>query len=204
MQVRRVVTGHDEKGHAVVVSDQKVDPARPALLPGFELHQLWHSDEAPRFPDDGSPPTCSTYFPPVGGFRFGLFTMPPATEQPAVPADPLAAFAAVEPDPPGLLDYNERGGKGMHTTPTIDFEVVLEGEITLELDAGVTVVLHRGDTVVQNGTRHAWRNTGEGPATYAVFLVGAHHDSVEHRARPRLNDIPETIDSWPVPSDGST
>jgi mannose-6-phosphate isomerase-like protein (cupin superfamily) len=182
MHVRRVVTGHDHTGGAIVVSDQGVEPVRPALLPGHELHQLWNCDEPPRFPNDGSLPERSTYFPPVGGFRFGLFTMPPETQTVAAPRDPRAARAALEADLPGLLDYNERGGEGMHTTPTIDFEVVLEGEITLELDGGATVVLHRGDTVVQNGTRHRWRNTGEGPATYAVCLVGAHHEDVEYRA----------------------
>ena len=50
---------------------------------------------------------------------------------------------------------------GMHTTATIDFEVVLDGEIWLELDDGVEVHLRAGDTVVQNGTRHAWRNHGD-------------------------------------------
>ena len=50
---------------------------------------------------------------------------------------------------------------GMHTTDTIDFEVVLEGTITLELDDGAEVTLRPGDTVVQNGTRHRWKN----PAT---------------------------------------
>ena len=46
----------------------------------------------------------------------------------------------------------------MHTTDTIDFEYVLSGEIALELDDGAEVVLHPGDTVVQNGTRHRWHN----------------------------------------------
>ena len=55
---------------------------------------------------------------------------------------------------------------GMHTTDTIDFEVVLEGTIVLELDDGAEVTLNPGDTVVQNGTRHRWRNRGRqaGPA----------------------------------------
>jgi quercetin dioxygenase-like cupin family protein len=61
----------------------------------------------------------------------------------------------------------------MHTTSTIDFEVVLEGEVWLELDDGKEVHLKPGDTVVQNGTRHAWRNHGTVPARLAVFLIGA-------------------------------
>jgi quercetin dioxygenase-like cupin family protein len=64
----------------------------------------------------------------------------------------------------------------MHTTPTIDFEVVLSGEVVLELDDGAEVTLRPGDTVVQNGTRHRWRNSGAEPAVLAVFIAGARHD----------------------------
>ena len=66
----------------------------------------------------------------------------------------------------------------MHTTSTIDFEVVLSGEVVLKLHDGATVHLRPGDTVVQNGTRHRWSNPGTEPATLVVFLVGAHHDHV--------------------------
>jgi quercetin dioxygenase-like cupin family protein len=62
---------------------------------------------------------------------------------------------------------------GMHTTNTIDFEVVLSGRIVLELDDGAETELHPGDTVVQNGTRHRWTNPGDEPAVIAVFMVGA-------------------------------
>ena len=61
---------------------------------------------------------------------------------------------------------------GMHRTPTVDLICVLSGEIWLELDAE-EVHLREGDCVVQNGTRHAWRNKGDRPCTMAVVLVGA-------------------------------
>jgi quercetin dioxygenase-like cupin family protein len=67
---------------------------------------------------------------------------------------------------------------GMHTTATIDFEVLLSGSVTLELDDGAKVDLRPGDTVVQNGTRHRWSNAGTEPAVLAVFICGAHHDRV--------------------------
>ena len=79
MRVRRVVTGHDADGKAVVASDTEVDGLRPALTPGSEFHRLWGADEAPHFPDDGTEPEHHAYFPPVGGFRFGLFAVPPGT-----------------------------------------------------------------------------------------------------------------------------
>ena len=95
------------------------------------------------------------------------------------PPDDLAgALAEFEAHLPGLPGYMEPDAPGMHTTDTIDFEVVLEGEIWLELDDGVTAHLKAGDTVVQNGTRHAWRNHGTETCRLAVFICGAHHDNV--------------------------
>ena len=61
----------------------------------------------------------------------------------------------------------------MHKTNTVDYAVVYEGEIWLELDDGKAVHLERGDVVVQNGTRHAWRNKGTKPVTMMFFLNGA-------------------------------
>jgi hypothetical protein len=182
MQVRRVVTGHDADGRAIVASDTQVDGLRPTLTPGSEFHRLWGGDTAPSFPDDGSEPDHDTYFPAVGGFRFGMFTVPPASAvSGSPPEDMAAAFAEFEASLPGIAAHMEPDAPGMHTTATIDFEVVLEGEVWLELDDGVEVHLREGDTVVQNGTRHAWRNHGDAPARLAVFLVGAHHERVAAR-----------------------
>jgi mannose-6-phosphate isomerase-like protein (cupin superfamily) len=172
MQIRRVVTGHDSLGKAVFASDELVDGYHPMLNPDSAFHMLWGADEAPHFPDDGSKPTYSSYFPSIGGFRFGTFTLPPAD------LDIPAALAEMEVHLPGLLAHMDPGSPGMHTTSTVDFEIVLSGEVVLELDDGAEVTLRPGDTVVQNGTRHAWHNRGQVPAHIAVFLVGAHHDDV--------------------------
>lgn len=173
--IRRVVTGHDASGAAVFVSDTLVEPVTTALSPSTAFHQIWNGDGAPTFPDDGARPEPTTYFPPVGGFRFGFFTLPPAGERPAPGVDVPAALAQLHADLPGLFVYNEVEEPGMHTTPTIDFEVVISGEVVLELDGGATVHLRPGDTVVQNGTRHRWSNPGAEPAMLAVFICGAHH-----------------------------
>ena len=61
----------------------------------------------------------------------------------------------------------------MHKTNTVDYAVVYDGEIWLELDDAETVHLKKGDVVVQNGTRHAWRNKGTAPVTMLFFLNGA-------------------------------
>lgn len=174
MNVRRVVTGHDSSGKAVFASDEDVPPLTMALMPGSEFHRLWGADGPPTFPDHGSPPPQPTYFPPVGGFRFGIFTLPPAgTELPA-DVDISAGLAEIEEKLPGMIAHTEPEDPGMHTTDTIDFEVVLSGEVVLELDDGAERILRSGDTVVQNGTRHRWHNRGAEPAVLAVFIAGAH------------------------------
>ncbi len=180
MDVRRVVTGHDGRGKAVVVSDEQVAPTTMALLPGSEFHLLWGADRAMSFPDDGSRPDSPRYFPPVGGFRFGFFTIPPDGTT-ALPADLDlgAAVAEFNEKLVGMTDYVERDEPGMHTTATIDYGVVLSGRATLELDDGATVVLDPGDTYVQNGTRHRWSNQGDVPAVLAIALIGAHHTDID-------------------------
>jgi mannose-6-phosphate isomerase-like protein (cupin superfamily) len=178
MNVRRVVTGHDASGKSVFVSDETVEAVETTMMPGFQSHLLWGGDTTPQFPDDGTMPEWHTYFPPIGGFRFGIFAIPPATTAAPAGLDMEAAVADTEAKLPGLLRYLDPSDPGMHTTDTIDFEVVLEGTIILELDDGAEVTLHPGDTVVQNGTRHRWRNPGDKPARLALFICGASHAKV--------------------------
>jgi len=179
MWARRVVTGHDVDGKAVFVSDELVEPVTLALLPGSEFHQLWGTDETVSFPDDGSRPDAPRYFPPVGGVRFGLFTIPPDGGEGVPPdLDLAAALAEFDAKLPGMTEYLEVEEPGMHTTATVDFGVVLSGTAIVELDNGAKVALSTGDTYVQNGTRHRWSNTGTVPAVLAVALVGAHHRNV--------------------------
>jgi len=74
---------------------------------------------------------------------------------------------------PGLADHFEKEDPAMHRTNTVDYAVVFDGEIWLELGDGNIVHLKRGDAVVHNGNRHAWRNTGTRPVTMLFFLNGA-------------------------------
>jgi mannose-6-phosphate isomerase-like protein (cupin superfamily) len=178
MNVRRVVTGHNASGKSVFVSDETVAPVELEMMPQFQPYLLWGADKAPQFPDDGAMPEWHTYFPPIGGFRFGLFTVLPDSAAAPEAVDIESAVADVEAKLPGLLGYMDPSDPGMHTTDTIDFEVVLEGTIVLELDDGAEVTLHPGDTVVQNGTRHRWRNPGDTPARLALFICGASHANV--------------------------
>ena len=172
MKVRRVTTGHDAQGKAVVASDIDVDGIALTQLPGAEFHRLWGADMPPRFPDDGSPPAGRNYFPPLGGFRFMMFTVAPHSTSRRAAADRQALATEMEASLPGLASHMEPNNPGMHTTDTIDFEYIIAGEVWLDLDDAAAVHLRAGDTVVQNGTRHRWRNEGAEPCRIVVFMVG--------------------------------
>ena len=173
MHIRCVVTGQEASGKSVFVRDEAVAPVTLGLLPGFEFHRLWGSESAVALPSDGSAPAHPGYFPPKNGFRFGFFTIPPETTRESAPADLGPAFAELREKLPGMAEVLERENPGMHTTDTVDFDVVVSGEVVLELDDGREVLLKAGDCVVQNGTRHAWRNRSSENCVIAVTLVGA-------------------------------
>lgn len=173
MNVRRVVTGKTPEGKSVFVSDTVVEPITPLLTPGAEFHNIWGSDTIPQLPQDGTLPPFFAWFPPAGGYRFGFFSVAPANAGPPQVTDMGAAIADFEAKLPGLMGHMEPGAPGMHTTNTIDVEYVISGEVWLELDDGAEVRLGPGDTIVQNGTRHAWRNKGNVPCVMALLLIGA-------------------------------
>lgn len=172
MMVRRVVTG-TRGGKAVVASDERVEPITVALMPGSELHSIWGSDETVELPTDGARPRAEAWFPPVGGFRYILFTLAPDSVTPAPDLDVDAASREMQEKLPGLFELLEPDHPGMHTTDTVDILLVVSGAIVLELDDGVTVELQAGDVVVQNGTRHRWSNPHDEPCVLAAVNIGA-------------------------------
>jgi Cupin domain len=178
--IRRVVTGHAPDGKAVVANDAVVEPIALGGSDGPVFHRLWAADAVPGFPDDGTVPGAPAHFPPVGGFRFGVFTLPAGGDVDHLRenvVDPVALEAAF----PGLLAHMEADEPGMHRSATIDYLVVIAGRVVLELDDGVEVELGAGDTCIQNGTRHRWRNPFGGPCTIVIAMIGAHHALVSAR-----------------------
>jgi len=178
MGIRRVVTGHDANGNAVFSSDREIEPIKVALFPGTEFYRLWGANEPRQFPDDGSEPINPNYFPPIGGFRFGLFTLAPDSTSAPKNLEMEALIRELNEKLPGLGDPLEADNPGMHTTATIDYEFIVSGRCVLELDDGATRELGPGDTVIQNGTRHAWHNPYDEPCVIIFALIGAHHDKV--------------------------
>lgn len=172
MQPRVVVTGVRD-GKSVVVSDGSKPEIDVPLMPGSSYFPVWGSDSMVVLPSDGSPINAAAYFPPAGGWRFGFFTLGPGTATLPEDLDVAAATAQIQEQLPGLLDVMEPDAPGMHTSDTVDVDFVLSGEVYVELDDGAEVHLNAGDVIVQNGTRHAWRNRSDQPCVLVIAVVGA-------------------------------
>jgi mannose-6-phosphate isomerase-like protein (cupin superfamily) len=135
----------------------------------------------PATPDLGTEQRFDRYpdsvVPGPGGTALHFVTFPPG----AAFADPSFDAQAAQEESlvrlPGLADHFEKEDPGMHQTNTVDYSMVYDGEMWLELDDGETLHLKRGDVVVQNGTRHAWRAKGTEPVTMLFFLNGARDKS---------------------------
>jgi hypothetical protein len=134
---------------------------------------MWGSDSIPELPSDGIPPAQPTYFPSKNGFRFGFFTLPPESKTSIDQIDTASALEEIQEKLPGMIDILEQDHPGMHITDTVDFDVVVFGEVYLELDDGAEVLLKAGDCVIQNGTRHAWHNRSSDKCVIAFTLVVA-------------------------------
>lgn len=171
MSIRRVVTGHNEDGFSVFVRDEVVEGDRFDYLAGWKFYDIWGGDTTPTFPDVGDKPSTETFFPKADGFRFTFSHIPPEDTPPIEGIDREKALAELNAGLPGMMSHLEPDF--MHTTDTIDFEVIISGQVYLKLSDGTEKLLKPGDTVVQNGTRHLWRNPGTEPCLMAVFMVGA-------------------------------
>jgi hypothetical protein len=173
--IRRVVTGIDEHGKSVFVSDEELEPKVPQALGGNRIFEIWGGDATPSVPNDGTPPGQLRFFPSSSdGYRYIIFRQPPQA-QVTVPDDMEAALAEMEELTPGMGDAVS-DASGVHYTATVDLEYILDGEITLQLDDGVEKVLRAGDSLVQCGARHAWFNRSDAYATILLVFVGAELD----------------------------
>ncbi len=176
MTIRRVVTGHSSDGKSVIASDEGVAGFEPPGIPGHVFHMLWGADGPQTYPDDGALPDHGAWFAPVGGVRFVAWTVPPDSAA-AVGDEAPEALEETERLMPGLLGLMEPDTPGFHRSDTTDLIYIVSGRIMLQLDDGVEVEVKAGDAVIQNGTRHAWRNPGSEPCKIIGLLVGAERSS---------------------------
>ena len=152
---RRVVTGHTPEGVSVVLSDGPVPVSKSLPDDGVEFHEVWNTA--------GAPARVTAVEPDE-----------PTERTLAVPPPPSGTKIRINEFAPGHLD--ERGLQSpVHRTASIDYGIVLSGEITLVLDES-EVTLSAGDIVVQRGTDHAWANRGDVTAKVVFVLVDGEFD----------------------------
>lgn len=179
--IRRIVTGHDAKGKATIVEDGA--PKRIARVGGDIgplFYEVWNTRETPARIDRASaepPEEGIVLAPPRNGTRIRVLDIPPEDERMSniSPEEARAHFAEI-----GAASASSYGASGsrhafMHRTETIDYGIVLEGEITLILDEGETVV-RAGDIVIQRGTNHGWSNRSGKNCRIAFILIDGHFD----------------------------
>lgn len=165
----------ERNGKASFVDERPAPSNAFTAVPGFDPALVWATPPHASVDWDRTAtvtPTSSG-IPEVGGTRFWVITFPPDSVMTAPSFDLVAAGAEYGERLPGLAAQFEVDSPGMHRTDTIDYDIVIDGEITLDLDDGEVRTLCRGDLVVQHGVRHAWRNRTSKPATIVAVMIGA-------------------------------
>jgi len=155
LQVRRVVTGHDTNGKAIVASDERMDGVSAPARPYISRCEIWSTDKMPVDNSEGAAAAAQ---------RKGFIVRHNYVGSGQGTVVRITEFAPGAP-------------KFMHRTETVDYAILLKGECDLELDDDKTVHLEQGDILVQRGTMHAWVNNGSEPCTFAFILIDA--DPVE-------------------------
>ena len=177
--IHRVVTGHDAQGRSIVSSEGPLPTiVEVAAIPGTLFHEVWSTSTTPVRVDNGADPTLGALVlsPPEQGTRIRFVDIPPDTAEFLASADSKmheafsqigeAAASTVQADSPHPL---------MHRTESVDYGIVIEGEMTLVLERG-EVALKPGSVVVQRGTNHAWANRSGKPCRMLFVLVDGRYD----------------------------
>jgi quercetin dioxygenase-like cupin family protein len=150
LDIRRIVTGHDSNGKAVVARDERLAGVAAPTRPYISRVEIWSTDRMPVDNSDAS----------EAAQRNGLVTRHNYVGSGQGSVVRITEFAPGAP-------------KFMHRTETVDYAILLKGECDLELDDGATIHLTEGDIVVQRGTMHAWVNNGTVPCVFAFILIDA-------------------------------
>ena len=182
MNVRRALTGRDAAGKSVFISF--APPPRTITyenLPGLVFAEMYATQGTPSLTGGEPDPTpgLANLVAGPGETRFRLVQFAPRPPEGWEPETGCfeKAFAEFDRKTPGFAEHFEKENFPMHTTGTVDYGIVVRGEIVLELDDGKTVHLKQGDCVVQNGTRHRWINPLAEPCLMAFIMVGGERKS---------------------------
>ncbi|MGE0013354.1 MAG: cupin domain-containing protein [Azoarcus sp.] len=176
MQKNRIVTGHNASGKAeVILSGPVAGNTEFEHSPGFSAAVVWKTGADLRIEPRSVDPAIglTSVMPAAGGSTAMIVTFPPDSLSAGPDFSPEKAGAEFAQRLPGLVDTFEADGSGFHRTDTVDYAVVVDGELWLDLGEGEEKRLTKGDVVVQVGTRHAWRNRSNAPAHMFFVLMSA-------------------------------
>ena len=169
--IRRIITGHDAQGRSIIASDAP-SPNAVAILdsPAFGLTDLWVTHDAPADNAGVADPAARKIVlePPPRGSIFRVVEFPPDAQL-------AGKFDARAFDSIGARHAHDRESTrhpGMHRTRTVDYAIVLSGEIWAVMDVGETL-MRAGDCLIQRGTNHAWSNRSDKPCLVAFVLIDA-------------------------------
>ncbi|MBV9189498.1 MAG: cupin domain-containing protein [Betaproteobacteria bacterium] len=170
-RVRRVLTGHDSAGKSTIISDGFATNIKEmASMPGLALTDLWETTGAPADNDGHTDAAARPVHlePPKNGTILRVVEFPPdATwRSSAVAREGFKSIGA------GHVVDEHSADPMMHRTATVDYAIVLKGEIHAVMEQGETL-LRAGDILVQRGTTHSWSVRGNEPAIVAFILVSA-------------------------------
>ncbi|PJI95839.1 hypothetical protein CLU85_0568 [Acidovorax sp. 69] len=180
--IHRVVTGHNAQGQAVVSSSGPLPKVVELdAVPGTVFHEVWSTSETPARISNGADPTTGSLIlpPPAGGTRIRFVDIPPDTEEfLSRGAERMQqAFEQIGDVEASTVKHNSPHPL-MHRTESVDYGVVIEGELTLVLDEG-EVQLRAGSVVVQRGTNHAWANRSDRICRMLfVLIAGEYEDEI--------------------------
>lgn len=172
-EIRRIVSGHNAQGKSVFILDGNVGtpPGRRSSA-GTSVVELWKTDSAPADNSGDKDPTVGDFRlpPPTNGSVFRVVEYPPDKER-------FAAMSGRDWSADAQRQgYHRDAGNarhaGFHKTDTIDYAIVIEGEIYALMDEGERL-MKAGDVLVQRGTNHAWSNRTDKPARVAFVLIDA-------------------------------
>ena len=169
--IRRIVTADDAQGLSHTAEDAPAQAIRTvAERPGYRAVNVWRTSQT--LPPIGELDTVGKHegiLPPKGGTILRIIDFPP---EPADPAERdrriRATFGGIYQD----ATHDGRKHPGMHRTDTVDYAIVLEGEIWSVMDKDETL-LRAGDVLIQRGTNHAWANRSTKTARIAFVLIDA-------------------------------
>ncbi len=168
--MRRIITGHNENGKSIITMDGP--PARSIGEDVGGLFELWNTDGTAVISTDAIDRADDEIIlsPPSGGTKFRYFQINPLPE--GVSEDMLQEIAADAFEKVGAAHHRVDTTKhpAMHKTETIDYIILLKGDVTLILDEE-EVDIKPFDVVVQRGTNHAWVNNGTEPALLIAVLI---------------------------------